>query len=212
MKLIFQYFRRAIRLFPRQFSASMFLIFLLTAMDTFVPWGLRKYLEQLAKQNSYSILLTGLALFAGYLLAKVFVNMAWYVSLDHFGGKYIESLSLSLEQAMAGTYYSEIEKIQPSIIRNVLFTDVLNVFRVVGHQVPSMLGALIVVLACIFVSLFYHVKLTLFIFAAAGLGFLISWCSRRILAKSAGQTNAKLKVHDRLVHAVCGNAASGSEP
>ena len=196
MKLIFQYFHRAVRLFPRQFAASMCLVLVLTAMDTFVPWGLRKYLEQLEEKNNYSILLAGLALFAVYLLAKVFMNMAWYVSLDHFGGKYIEALSLSLENVMAGTYYSEIEKIQPSIVRNVLFTDVLNVFRVVGHHVPSMLGAFIVVLACIVVSLFYNVKLTLFILAAAGLGFLISWCSRKVLAKSAGQTNAKLKVHD----------------
>lgn len=196
MKLIFQYFRQAIRLVPRLFAVSMCLIFLLTAMDTFVPWGLRKYIEQLTEQNSYVILLGGLALFVVYLFAKIFVDMAWYVSLDYFGGKYVESLSLSLERAMANTYYSEIEKINPGIIRNVLFTDVLNVFRVIGHHVPLMLGAFTVVLACVAVSLVYNVKVTIFILAAAMIGFLISWCSRKILAKSAGQTNAKLKVHD----------------
>lgn len=196
MKLIFRYFGRAVHLVPKLFAVSMGLIFLLTAMDTLVPWGIRKYLEELTKQNNYFVLLAGLIFFAGYLLGKIFINMAWYVSLDHFGGKYIEALSLSLESAMAGTYYSEIEKIQPAVIRNVLFTDVLNVFRVVGHHIPSLLGALAVILACVLVSLFYDVKLTVFIFVAAGIGFLISWCSRKILAKTAGQTNARLKVHD----------------
>lgn len=196
MKLILQYFRHAVLLFPRLFLASICLVLLMTTIDTLAPWGLRRYIEQLTKQNSYAFLLLGLALFAAYLFVKTLVNIAWYVSLDRFGGKYIESLSLSLESAMAGTYYSEIEKMQPGIIRNVLYTDVLNVFRVIGHHVPSMLGAVAVVLACIAVSFAYNAKLALFILAAAAVGFLISWCSRRILAKSAGQTNAKLKVHD----------------
>lgn len=196
MKLIFRYFRRAIRMFPGLFAVSMLLIFGLTAMDTFIPWGLRKYLDKLIEQNNYSVFMMGIILFAGYLLIRVFVNIRWYISLDHFGGRYIEALSLSLERAMAGTYYSEIEKIKPGIIRNVLFTDVLNVFRVVGHHVPSMLGAFTVILACIAVSFAYSVKLTAFIFGTAALGFLISWCSRKILSKTAGATNAKLKVHD----------------
>ena len=147
MKLIFRYFRQAIRHFAGLFAVSMFLVILLTAMDTFVPWGLRGYLEQVTEHDSYFVLVVGLALFAAYLFARIFVNIAWYVSLDRFGGKYIESLSLSLEHAMAGTYYSEIEKIRPDVIRNVLYTDVLNVFRVIGHQIPSLLSAFAIILA-----------------------------------------------------------------
>lgn len=196
MKLIFQYFYRAVQCFPRLFIISMLLSISLTVMDIFLPWGLRKYLDQLAEENSYMVLIIGVGLFAVYLFIKIFVNIRWYVSLDRFGGKYIASLSLSLQEKMAETYYSEIEKVRPEIIRNVLFTDVLNVFRVIGHQIPCMLGAFTVIIACLLVSLVYSVQLTGFIFLAAIIGFLLSWCSRKILAKSAGHTNAKLKIYD----------------
>lgn len=196
MKLIIQYFRQAVRLFPKRFTASMLLILALTAMDTFIPWGLRNYLDWLIEENNYSAFAAGIVFFAGYLLIRVFVNIRWYISLDRFGGKYIEALSLQLERAMAETYYSEIERIKPGIVRNVLFTDVLNVFRVIGHHVPAMLGAFAVILGCAAISLAYNVKMTVFILAAAALGFLISWRSRKILAKTAGRTNAKLKQHD----------------
>lgn len=196
MKLIFQYFRAAIKQFTGLFLISFSLSIMLTVMDILLPWGLRKYLDCLTKENHYGILVAGVALFAGYLLIKIFVNVRWYISLDRFGGRYMTSLSLSLERSMAGTYYSEIEKMRPEIIRNILFTDVLNVFRVIGHQIPCMIGAIAVMAACLIVSFAYNIRMTVFIFFAASVGFFVSWCSRSILSKSAGKTNAKLKIHD----------------
>lgn len=197
MKLIVRYFRQAVCLVPKLFALSMLLALALTVMDTFMPWAVRRYLEQLTEENSVSLLGIGLALFALYLLAKVFLNIRWYVSLDEFGGKYIEKLSLSLERSLAESYYSEVEQIGTAVVRNILFTDVLNVFRVIGHHIPSMLGAAAMILACVIFSSAYSKATTLYILAAAIIGFLISWCSRKIVAKYAGQTNAKLKQHDR---------------
>lgn len=157
MKLIFQYFRAAIKQFTGLFLISFSLSIMLTVMDILLPWGLRKYLDCLTKENHYGILVAGVALFAGYLLIKIFVNVRWYISLDRFGGRYMTSLSLSLERSMAGTYYSEIEKMRPEIIRNILFTDVLNVFRVIGHQIPCMIGAIAVMAACLIVSFAYNI-------------------------------------------------------
>lgn len=119
--------------------------------------------------------------------------MAWYVSLDKFGGKYIEDLTISLESALARTYYDNIEKMQPSIIRNIMYTDVLNVFRTIGHHIPSIIGSFAVMLVSLIVSLFFDVNMTLFICISIGIGLLLSWCSRTVLAKTAGQTNMVLK-------------------
>lgn len=196
MKLIVQYFRAAVRQFTGLFLISFSLSIMLTVMNILLPWGLRKYLNCLAKENHYGILVAGIAFFAGYLLIKIFVNVRWYISLDRFGGRYMTSLSLSLEKSMAGTYYSEIEKMRPEIIRNILFTDVLNVFRVIGHQIPCMIGAIAVMAACLIISFTYNIRMTVFIFLAVAVGFFVSWCSRSILSKSAGKTNAKLKIHD----------------
>lgn len=196
MRLVLQYFRKAVTLFPKLFTVSMFLAIFLTGLDVIMPWLLRMYLQVLTERNSYYFLAIGIALFALYLLFRVLVKTKWYVSLDRFGGKYIESLSLCLEDSLARTYYSDIEKTGPSIIRNILFSDVLNVFRVIGHHVPSMLSAIIVIIACITITSVHSIATSAYIFCAALLGFSISWFSRKIIAKYAGKTNAKLKQHD----------------
>lgn len=59
-----------------------------------------------------------------------------------------------------------------------------------------MIGAIFIFAASFAVSALYGYEITAFIFVAAVLGFFISWGSRRVLAKTAGQTNAKLKIHD----------------
>ncbi len=196
MRLILQYFRRAVRSLPKLFAISMFMAIFLTGLDVIMPWLLRIYLNILTELNSYYFLAIGIAFFALYLLVKVLVKTRWYVSLDRFGGKYIEKLSLQLEDSLAITYYSEIEKVGPSITRNILFSDVLNMFRVIGHHVPSMLSAIIVIIACIAVTSVHSITTSIYIFCAALMGFAISWFSRKIIAKYAGNTNAKLKQHD----------------
>ncbi len=196
MKLILTYFREAVRKFPKQFLAAMSMIAVLTLLESLMPWGLRIFLDHLTADGGYSILIGGIVLFAAYLLVQVFVNIARFAALDRFGGRYIEYLSLSLEQAMAQTTYSEIEKLRPNVIRNVLYTDVLNIFRAIGHCIPSMLGALAVVCATVGLGFCYDIRASAFILASASLGLLLSWASRRIVAKYAGQTNTKLKTHD----------------
>lgn len=196
MKLIIRYFREAIRSFPKEFTVSMGMIALLTLMETVIPWGMKVFLDEVTQQKNYGILWGGSVVFAAILLVQIFMNIQRFTALDRFGGRYIEYLTLSLESVMSQTTYSDIEKIQPQIIRNILYTDVLNVFRGIGHFIPSMIGVLAVLLASLGLGFFYDLKLSTFIFVAVIVGLLLSWISRKVLAKVAGQTNAKLKIHD----------------
>ena len=196
MNLILRYFKEAVRRFPRQFLASMALILVITAMDTFVPWGLRQYIDQVSRRDDYAVLALGIGFFACYLLVKVFIKIAWYLSLDRFGGAYIEELSLSAERSMAEASYADVERLDPAVVRNILYTDIFNVFRVIGHAAPSMLGALAVILAALGISFFCEPRMTVLILLAAAFGLLLSWLSRKVLSRTAGRTNAKMKVHD----------------
>lgn len=196
MKLILKYFREAIRLFPKQFFATMGIVLVMTGMDVFVPWGLREFIMQTTERNDYRILVLGLILFAAYLMLKNQVKITYYVRLDRFAGKYIESLTLKLEKTMGETSLTEIERLQGSVIRNILYTDVLNILRTIGHHAPLILNSLTVIVAAILLSFFYETRITVFIFAAMLIGMCLSWCSRKVLATTAGRTNAKLKAHD----------------
>jgi len=196
MKLVIRYFREAIRDFPREFAAAMGLLALVTVLEALIPWGMRVFLEKVTARMDYGVLWGGCLVFAAALLVRTFVNIRRFAALDRFGGRYIGRLTLLMEEAMSQTTYSEIEKLQPGIIRNILYTDVLNVFRGIGFFIPSMIGALAVLLVSLGLGFFYDAGLSLFIFAAIAMGLLLSWVSRRVLAKVAGQTNGKLKIHD----------------
>ena len=196
MKLILKYSIRAIRLFPKQFITAMGLIALMTVLDAATPWGLRFYIAEVTRTNHMNTFVVGLLVFAFYYLLCIGIRIAWYVALDRFGGKYIDQLTVEMQSRMAETPYSEIEKEQPNIIRNILFTDVLNVFRVVGHHLPSLLNSMAIIIVALTISAMYDIRITTIIALAIMLGVLLSWISRKVLAKSAGATNAKLKVHD----------------
>lgn len=196
MKQVLRYFRHAVASYPRQFCVAFFFIACVTAMNAFMPWGLRLFLELLSGENPYGILVIGILIFAVFLVVKTFMNMSWYTSLDKFAGKYMETLALGLEKRMAGTAYSEIEKIPGGTIRNILYSDVLNVFRVVGVFLPGVFSSVAVVVVSLVISLFFGVQVTLIILAAVILGMGLSWLSRKALAKTAGKTNKKLKILD----------------
>lgn len=196
MKLIIRYFREAIRVFAKGFAVSMTMITILTLMEIIIPWCTRDFLDIIIAQENYEVIWGGIVFFAIILLLQTFMNILRFAALDRFGGRYIEHLTLSMESVMAQTPYSEIEKLQPQMIRNILYTDVLNVFRTVGHFIPSMIGAMTVLLASIGLGFFYDLQLSVFIFIAIIVGLLLSWTSRKVLSKVAGQTNVKLKSHD----------------
>lgn len=197
MKLIWNRFRDAAGRFPKQFTVSILLALLLALMNALVPWGLRQYLQKVTDENTYQVILAGIVCFAVYFLIRILVTISWTISLDRFGGRYIESVTLSLERAMAETSYDQIERMQPGVLRNIMYTDVLNIFRTVGNFVPSSLGALAVMAASLVISFLYEVKMTLFICASILIGLLLSWCSRKVLTHTVGQTNAMLKKHDQ---------------
>lgn len=193
---ILNWFWMAAGKFPKYFLISMLLSIFLAVMNALLPWGLRIFLQQIDEQGDYRAIAAGILFFVLFFLVRIFLNMAWFVSLDCFGGKYIEDLTLKLERAMSETSYDRIEHLQPGVLRNIMYTDVLNIFRCIGHHVPSILGSIAVMMAAVFVSLGYEVKYTLFICAAVAVGLGISWCSRKILARISGKTNGMLKKHD----------------
>lgn len=195
MKLILKYFGEALRKFPKLFLGSMGIVLLLTGMNALIPWGLRQYLMQMTEKDDYRVLVIGIGAFAVYLLIQIGVQICRYLALDKFGGSYMEELTLSLEKTMAETSYSEIEK-QGNVIRNILYTDVLNVMCVIDHMFPSMISSVAVAVVCVGVSFFYELKVTLFILTAMFIGIFLSWLSRKHLSGNSRQTNQKMKAHD----------------
>ena len=198
MRLIISYCKKTMKRYPKVFMRATGLIIFLTLLNAFLPYGMRVFLERVIAEAHYSYAVLGILGFAVYLVFKTMVDIRWYRLLDELGGCCITDLSVELERSLAETSGEQIDAEDPGRIKHTMYADVLDVFRVIGHHIPSLLGSVAVILASLILAAFYDVKLMLFIFAALILGTVISLLGKRMIVTKAGNTNQKLKVHHML--------------
>lgn len=198
MRLIIKYCRQTMKRYPRVFVRATGLIIFITLMSALIPYGMRVFLERVTAAGHYGYAALGILLFAVYLILKTLVDIKWYRLLDELGGLCITDLSLELETAMAETFQSHIDAEESGRIKHIMYADILDVFRVVGHHIPSLLGSVAVILASLLLASFYDFILMLFIFAALVLGTFISVVGKKMITGKAGNTNRKLKEHHTL--------------
>lgn len=199
MRLIMKYCKRTMKRYPGVFLRAMSLILFITLINAFLPYGMRVFLERVTAKEHYGYAALGILVFAVYLLLKTLADIRWYRLLDELGGCCITDLSVELETAMAEASLARIDEEGQGKIKHIMYADVLDVFRVVGHHIPTLLGSAAVILSSLVLAAFYDAALTLFIFAALVLGMLISVAGKKVIAAKAGNTNQKLKEH----HILC---------
>lgn len=199
MKLIFKYCKQVIQRYTKVFLRAMGLIIFITLLNSLIPYGMRLLLNRVVERGELLFAAGGLAFFAVYLTLKTLIDIKWYVLLDELGGRCITDLSMDMESALAKTSQSNIDEEKSGRLKHIMYADILDVFRVVGHHIPTLLGSVTVILASLVLAAFYDWRLSLFIFGALIVGMLLSFSSRKIIAAKAGATNRRLKEH----HALC---------
>ncbi len=199
MRLIASYCKRTMKRYPKVFLRAMGLIIFITLMSAFLPYGMRMFLERVIAEAHYGYAVLGILAFAVYLVLKTLADIRWYRLLDELGGCCIKDLSVELERALAETSGAQIDEEEPGRIKHIMYADVLDVFRVIGHHIPTLLGSVAVIAASLVLAACYNGKLMLFIFGALILGTVISVMGKRMIAAKAGNTNRKLKEH----HILC---------
>lgn len=203
MKIILRYCREMINRYKWLFLRSVLLSLVITATNILIPYGMRTYIDHIHASDQLWIIAAGLLGFAFCMLISTLVEIRWYMMLDRFGGNCIRDLTIEMEDVLAHTPLSGIDEIRAERVKHILYADVLDVFRVIGHHIPSLLGNVITLAACFLLAACYHPGLAVFIFLTSAAGILISLASRNIIARKAGETNQRLKEH----HALCGQFA-----
>ncbi|MDD3106561.1 MAG: ABC transporter ATP-binding protein [Bacilli bacterium] len=194
MKTIISFFLDALRKHKKNAFISMVLVLILSFITVFVPFLTRYFLDGVNRSDSKTIYIIVCALiFAIILLLKTIVNTTWYVSLDYFGGKYIASLTTSCQNALEKAYHNDLENFSTNTIKHILYNDILDVFRVIGHHLPTIVGSTIVILMSTILSFYYNIIITYVVLISLVIGMAISFLSRNIISKRASSTNKKLK-------------------
>jgi len=193
MKLTFKYFNDALTRFKKSFIISFLLIIFSTALLTFLPYATRMFIN--FNSGSFNLLyfcLGILIFFALYMIINL-ITVVWNRTLDDFGGKYIANLSERMMTAVSKSSFADLDNIGANNIKHIMYYDNLEIFRVVGYYVPTLINCLVTILAALILSIFFDYKITLFIFLASLLGFIISFFSRRVISTAGKKENIQLK-------------------
>jgi len=121
------------------------------------------------------------------------ITVVWNRTLDDFGGKYIANLSERMMTAVSKSSFTDLDNIGANNIKHIMYYDNLEIFRVVGYYVPTLINCFVTILAALILSTFFDYKITLFILLASLLGFIISFLSRKVISTAGKKENIQLK-------------------
>lgn len=199
MKLAMIYSRELLSKHKALFAKSMGFMMIVIVTNILLPCGMRLFSDKLAETDSWRTVAVGLIFFIICMTVNLLAETAWYVSLDELGGKCMEELTASMQAALAFASGNDIDEIGADVLKHTMYADVLDVFRVVGHHVPSLAGAAITIIICIALAFTCNVRLAIFVVISSLAGVALTYLSRKMIALRAGKTNLKMKRH----HAVC---------
>lgn len=199
MKIIFKRMCSTIKKYPKIFIKSMIMVTIITFLNVLIPYGMRIFIDNISIYKEWFSVLIGLFCFLAIMLINTLFEIKWYIILDEFGGKCINDLTINIESSLFNTCQNNVDNANSNIIKHTLYADILDIFRVIGHHIPCLLGNIITIIICLAVASQYDSLLSFYIALATLGGMGVSLVSRKIVALKARNTNIKLKNH----HALC---------
>ena len=196
MKTIFTFFQDAFRSYRKEFAAALILALFSAVYGIFIPLAAKHFMELVSENTQWTLILQGAAVFVGLYLLQTGINVWFYRSIDRFGGKYMSHLSQKMERRLQQGNMLEIRKKDEDAIRNILFTDVINIFSIVGHHIPLILSSAILIVSMLVVLFLHDVSTALLISLASAVGIVISIFSKKYITQASKAVNRKIKAYD----------------
>lgn len=193
MKIQRRYFKKAVDSFTGRFLVSTSLSVLCALLNVLIPVVLRSLIQGVGSGQPLGELLGLGLLIAVCIVSSIAVMIALYMSLDSFGGLFIKDLGRRLREKLLVADMSFVDAKGSNRICHILYNDVLDVFRVIGHVFPMLIGSVFIIIGTLLLSLQGSVYISLFLVVSVSLGIVISMVSRKAIYKASTATNAKLK-------------------
>lgn len=196
MRVIAKYFKEALREYTKEFAICIILAVVMMLVGVLIPIGSRYYIMQVSNDCGINVILVGLLVFCGMYAIKTVINIFLYRAFDLFGGRYMSHLAISLEKTLQEADYADIKVMSEGVLRNILYTDVINVFVTVGHHIPNIVSSLFTIVLLLIYMLFQDMWMSLLILTATIIGIIISVKSKRHIAEAVKETNLMMKKFD----------------
>lgn len=193
MKIILIYIRRATAKFKRPFLMSLIWAIMLTAVYSFTPIYIRYLLKDIEIKSSYIALFCGIGIYMLLLLVNNLIDIFWYRSIDVFAGEFIKDEMKILERKIYFLYGNQLDEFSRPRLSHVLYQNLFDMFRVIGHHLASILTSTLLVTVSMILVYFYDFKLFAILSASIAATLVISFYSRKIIQNSSIEINNKMR-------------------
>ncbi len=136
MHIVLKFLLEAIRKNTRFFAESISLTVLFACLAASTPWLLQRTVEAYAQKSSF-LLVPSACLLILIPASGIFLEIIWNQSLDRFGGKYIKELLTRCQQVLMRADGYEVMKYPEDTLSFRLYSNVLDVFRTIGHHMRT---------------------------------------------------------------------------
>ncbi len=196
MKLQLNYFKYAATHYKTKFLTSLICELFCAVLSVTIPIILKRLLQTLPTAPVSQLLTLG-ALIATCIALSILATILLYISLDSFGGLFIKDLQARLRSQLLCCDQSYTDTLGTQRLSHILYTDTLEVFRVIGHHFPQLMASGLIILGTLGLSLTGSAYIALYLLFSVCMGIAVSMVSRRAIFEASSQTNAKLKqVHE----------------
>ncbi len=196
MKTVVRFFREALHCYRKEFLIALLMALFSAAYGVFIPLASKRFIQLVSENYHWLLILQGAGVFCGLYLIHTFVKVLFYRSLDQFGGKYMSHLSRKMESKLQQGNMLDIQKKEEGTVRNILFSDVLNIFTAIGHHIPSIVSSGLLIIALLVFLFINDVSTALLICVASALGIVISIFSKKYITSASKTVNLKIKGYD----------------
>lgn len=200
MNIIIRFFYDAVKKSPKYFLKALSFTLIYSLLQAVIPWILQICLDSSSNILNFISISKILLIIFILLLMSIFFEIKWIISLDQFGGTYINNLLTSCEKKLSQADLYTITKLGKQFINHTLYANILDVFRVIGHHFPQLIGALFIVLPSLIISIYFNRFIALFLIFSFVFGVIISYFSRKHIFNLSSLTNEKLKIIHSLIN------------
>ena len=196
MKTVFTFFKEAFRAYKKEFVVALMMALFSAAYGVFIPLASKYFIQMVSVNSDWTLIVQGAVVFVGLYLLQTLIKVWFYRSLDQFGGKYMSHLSRKMELKLQQGNMLDIRQKDESAVRNILFTDVINIFTAVGHHIPSIVSSGLLISLLLAFLFIYDASTAILISIASAFGIIISIFSKKYITNASKAVNMKIKEYD----------------
>lgn len=193
MKTYFRMLKNIIKRNKRQTTICFIIMLFMSVLQVLIPLAMKGMVAQIEEYGSIKIFFVCIGTYALMWLSYNLINVKWYKHIDILGEKVLWFIRENIYNVVWNCEYETYSEFNKEYLKNVLFTDVINVYGNIILYSLNIIADLFMIFIFLGVSFCVDITTTVILIIAVIIGFLLSIFTKPIMAEYSMSVNKALK-------------------